>query len=46
MKDILLTILPSIFMLIPIIIGIDLYLLLRTYLKLRIKKLKEDQQQI
>ncbi len=44
MKEIFLTILPSIFMLIPIIIGIDLYLLLRTYLKLKIKKLKEDRE--
>lgn len=40
MKEIILTLLPSFFILIGVIIVGDLYLLVRKYLKLKIEELK------
>ena len=40
MEEIVLTLLPSFFILIGIILFIDLYILVRKYLKLKIEELK------
>lgn len=42
MQDILIMILPTILLLIGFVLFVDLYLLFRRYVKLRIEKLKKD----
>lgn len=42
MKDVLIMMLPSLSLIVTLVVMIDLYILIRKYLKLKIEKLKKN----